>query len=317
MSDDRPPAVSVVIPTYNRFQHLRLAIASVLDQTFQDFEIIVHDNASTQDPGVLVQEFGDPRIRMWRNSTNIGQTANIVTGCQRARGKYVAILGDDDLWQPTFLATLVEPLEADPSVVVSFCSHDWIDEDGRFDAARTESGNRRYRRGLTEGIHGPFVHIALVQRAICAISGAVFRHDVIDWDTIPKNLVNGSDVYINYLAARTGKRCYYTPERLMQRRDYLVASASVQAIVSVQGKQATARASLSYWELFLRDRAVADGRRYFAMKRADNALRLILCDLRQRRLGAMFRNLATYLRSGALSPHALSYHLIYGWYTGQ
>jgi glycosyltransferase involved in cell wall biosynthesis len=316
MSDDNIPTVSVVIPTYNRLQHLRLAIASVLAQTYQDFEICVYDNASTQDPGILLQEFGDPRIRLSRHPTNIGQEANILTGCLRARGRYIAILGDDDLWQPTFLAAMVAPLEADQSIVVSFCSHDWIDEAGRFDEQRTAAGNRRYRHGLKEGTYRPFVRIALVQRAICAISGAVYRREAVEWQAIPHNLVDGGDVYINYLAARTGRRCYYTPQRLMQRRD-LTASASAQAVSTLQGTEATARASLRIWDLFFRDRAVADGRRYFAMKRADNALRIALCDLRLRGPGAMLRDLAVYLRSGVLRPHALFYHLIYGWYTGQ
>jgi len=139
------PVVSVIIPTFNRLQFLRAAINSVLKQSFRDIEVIVQDNASVEDPTPLVAALADPRVRIFRNASNIGQTANIVTACARAVGKYIAILGDDDLWQPDFLATLVPPLEQDPEIVVSFCPHDVIDQHGRLDAELTDACNRRFR----------------------------------------------------------------------------------------------------------------------------------------------------------------------------
>jgi glycosyltransferase involved in cell wall biosynthesis len=307
------PAVSVVIPTFNRPLYLRSTIASVIDQTFKNIEIIVHDNASVEDPTPIVTAIGDSRIRIYRNATNIGQTANIVTACSRATGKYIAILGDDDLWEPDFLATLVPPLDSDPEIIVSFCAHGWIDVHGRLNAALAEATDRQFRYRLSEGVHGPFVRIALVSRSICVVSAAVFRREAIDWQAIPTQLVNGSDVYINYLAARTGKRCYYHPARLVQRR-YLDQSASVQATASVQSKEMTARASFLCWDTFFRDNAVSDGRRFFAMKRADNAFRIILCVLRRRGWRMMLREFNVFLQSGAIRPSALLYHLVYGWH---
>jgi|GEM_PF-1540834 len=305
------PLVSVVIPTFNRLQYLRAALASAIDQTFKDTEIIVQDNASEIDPTPAVLAVGDPRIRIWRNATNIGQTANIATACARARGKYIAILGDDDLWQLNFLETLVPPLESDPDIVVSFCAHDYIDFQGRLEAERTAAVNRRFRNNLTEGVYGPFVEIALVSRSICAVSAAVYRRDAIDWLAIPMNLEYGCDNYINYLAARTGRRCFYHPARLAQLR-LLTLSASTAATSTAHGREMTGRASLLCWDIFFRDGAVSAGRRYFAMKRTDNALRVIACVLRRKDWSTLLRDSRAYLRRGIIRPGALLYHLRWG-----
>jgi len=311
MMSPAQPLVSVVIPTFNRPQYLHAALASAVNQTFNDTEIIVQDNASAIDPTPAVLALGDPRIRIWRNATNIGQTANIATACARARGKYIAILGDDDLWQPKFLETLVPPLETDPEIVVSFCAHDYIDAQGRLEAARTEVVNRRFRNHLTEGVYGPFVEIALVKRSICAVSAAVYRRDAIDWLAIPMNLEYGCDNYINYLAARTGRRCFYHPARLAQVR-LLALSALAAATTSAHGKEMTSRASLRCWDIFFRDTAVSAGRRYFGMKRADNALRVIACVLWRKDWTTLLRESRTFLQGGIIRPSALLYHLRWG-----
>lgn len=305
------PLVSVVIPTFNRPAFLRAAIDSVLKQSFQDMEVIVQDNASVVDPTPLVTALADARVRVFRNATNIGQTANIVTACARAVGKYIAILGDDDLWQPEFLAMLVPPLEQDPEIVVSFCPHDVIDQHGRLDAQLTATCNRRFRDGLSAGVHASFVDIALIRRSICVMSGAVFRRDALDWRLMPKDLPYMSDVYVSYLAARTGKGCYYHPASLAQRRE-IAESASVEATASVQNKETIARAALACWDTLFRDSAVAAGRRYFAMKRADNAIRILLCGLWLRRWGSVLREFSVFLQRGVIGPRALLSHFRYG-----
>ena len=311
LTGPNPPLVSIIIPTFNRLLYLRAAIDSALNQTVRDIEVLVQDNASTDDPTPMVEALADPRLRIIRNAANIGQTANVVTACTRAAGKYVAILGDDDLYQPDFLEKLVPPMEHDSEIVVSFCSHDFIDREGRLDVVRTEACNRRFRHHLAEGVYGPFVDLALIRRSICVVTGAVIRRDAIDWHAVPLDLPYMGDVYINYLAARTGKRCYYHPACLAQRR-HLDQSASVEATASIQGMETLARAALGCWDTFFRDNAVADGRRYFAMKRADNAIRILLCKLWLRKWRAMLRELSIFLQHGVIGPRALLYHLKYG-----
>jgi glycosyltransferase involved in cell wall biosynthesis len=95
-----PPAVSVIIPTYNRSALLSKTIRSVLSQTFQDYEIIVVNNSSTDDSVEMIRSLKDPRIRVFEISNGgvIAKSRNL--GLRNAQGKYIAFLDDDDMWVP-------------------------------------------------------------------------------------------------------------------------------------------------------------------------------------------------------------------------
>lgn len=97
---DLAPIVSVVIPTYNRPDLLRLAVASVLVQTVRDIEIIVVDDASHCDNKTLLDEFGDGRVRYARHASNKRLPGARNTGVAMARGRFIAFLDDDDRWLP-------------------------------------------------------------------------------------------------------------------------------------------------------------------------------------------------------------------------
>jgi len=105
------PTVSVVISAYNRPKHLKRAIGSVLNQRFEDFELIVVDDGSTNDIRVVVEGFDDPRVRYLAHRTNKGGSAARNTGIEASQGKYVAFLDDDDEWHPHKLDRQVECLE--------------------------------------------------------------------------------------------------------------------------------------------------------------------------------------------------------------
>jgi glycosyltransferase involved in cell wall biosynthesis len=88
---------SVVIPLYNRRDTIAAAIKSVQDQTFQDFEIIVVDDGSTDHPEEVIAAIGEPRLRLLRQE-NRGGSAARNTGIDAARGRYIAFLDSDDLF---------------------------------------------------------------------------------------------------------------------------------------------------------------------------------------------------------------------------
>ena len=97
------PLFSVVIPTFDRANLVRRAIASVLAQTIEDFEIIVVDDGSTDNTGEVVRAFGDPRIQLVRLTENRGPAAARNAGIAAARGELISLLDSDDEYLPTFL----------------------------------------------------------------------------------------------------------------------------------------------------------------------------------------------------------------------
>src|SRR5262245_54347924 len=106
------PLVSVVIPTFNRARDLERAIASVLQQTVRDLEVIVVDKESTDDTDAVVAQFEDPRLQMvkTRNAGIVGKSRNV--GIARAGAEFVAFLDSDDWWKPRKLEYSLQPLLA-------------------------------------------------------------------------------------------------------------------------------------------------------------------------------------------------------------
>ncbi len=296
------PLVSVLIPSYERPHYLREALASVVAQTYRNLEIVVHDNASPTDPAAVVAVFGDPRIVLHRNARNLGVTANLAVGLAKCTGKYVAILGDDDLWEAEFVAALVVPLERHPEAVVAFCDHDIIDEVGTIDAALSDVVTRRFGRDvLGEGLHRPFGEIALMRRSICVMSGALLRRDAADWSELPPEVSLGGDLYLAYLAARTGGASYFVRRRLMHYR-YHRSSLSTAVATDVDSRIGNARAAVYYWNRFLRDSGITESKSFFEVKRGLNALLIVLFLLRRGRVGAAFAELGVFLRNGLIHP---------------
>ncbi|OHB20558.1 MAG: hypothetical protein A3J67_00250 [Parcubacteria group bacterium RIFCSPHIGHO2_02_FULL_48_10b] len=94
------PRVSIVLATYNRAHFLGAAIQSVQKQTFQDWELIVSDDASTDNTLEIVKEIqeNEPRIRYRKNEKNLGISRNYNAAIRAARGEYIAMIDDDDPW---------------------------------------------------------------------------------------------------------------------------------------------------------------------------------------------------------------------------
>jgi glycosyltransferase involved in cell wall biosynthesis len=130
-SAGRKPMGSVCIPTYNRVGLLRQAITSVLEQRFQDFEIIIYDNASTDGTPEVVRSFSDERVRYFRNPQNLGHRENWRRCFRAAVGSYLAPLPDDDVMLPENLSRKVEFLRHNPQVGLVHSKYHVIDQDGQ------------------------------------------------------------------------------------------------------------------------------------------------------------------------------------------
>jgi glycosyltransferase involved in cell wall biosynthesis len=131
------PALTVVIPTWNRADMMTDALESVLGQSFTDFVVLVSDNASTDDTTTVVAAYADPRIRYVRRDQNLGWLGNFNAALAEVTTPLVTILNDDDVMRPGALARATAVLAEHPSVVFVHTALDLMLPDGQLSVAAT------------------------------------------------------------------------------------------------------------------------------------------------------------------------------------
>lgn len=124
------PKVSICIPCYNSEDYIAHAIQSVLGQSFEDFELLVVDNNSTDNTASIVKSFKDRRLQTRRNRKNLGMVGNWNRCLQIARGKYVTILHADDVFHKDMIKRSIEVLESDQSIGFVYTASDYIGTHG-------------------------------------------------------------------------------------------------------------------------------------------------------------------------------------------
>jgi glycosyltransferase involved in cell wall biosynthesis len=132
MNSSSNPLVSIGIPTYNRASgNLGRVIERALGQTYQNIEVIVSDNCSSDNTTELVQSFKDSRLRYFRQENNIGANKNFNYCLDQAKGEYFLLFHDDDLIDQDFVEVCISALEPGQSAGTIFTGVRIIDEDGK------------------------------------------------------------------------------------------------------------------------------------------------------------------------------------------
>lgn len=125
------PLITIAIPTYNRASWLKDCVHSALSQTYQNFEVIVSDNASTDNTPQLLTEFDDPRLRVVRQNSNIGLMPNWNACLAEAKGEYIVFLADDDRLAPWMLEHCVQLLQRERLVMIVSLNDLWLTDEHR------------------------------------------------------------------------------------------------------------------------------------------------------------------------------------------
>lgn len=128
-SSDSRPAVSIIVPVYNRLEYLSGTLQSILAQSFDAWELVVVDDGSQEDVAALVTAYRDPRIRIFRQE-NQGNAAARNSGISLTFGDYVACLDSDDTWEPDFLRMCIAELTNQPEIDVVYTQVRYVDEHG-------------------------------------------------------------------------------------------------------------------------------------------------------------------------------------------
>jgi len=168
------PLVRVIIPTYNRAALLREAIHSVLEQSFQDYEIVVADDGSTDDTARVLDEAAGRESRLRFVILGHGGAARARNAAVRQPGdfRYAAFLDADDLWLPHHLEESVRVLEEEPGIGLVFADNEIWDLTGDWTETAIQSRAARHKNavGLASRSPKPGVHVldgAVCRRAMC------------------------------------------------------------------------------------------------------------------------------------------------------
>ena len=180
-----PPTVSVILPTYNRAAASERAICSVLAQSLADFELLVVDDASTDDTADRCRAIDDPRITVHRQPTNGGVARARNAGIRGARGTYLAFLDSDDWWEPSKLERQVAALaDLDESWAMVYCGMKAIDAAGQTRVTRPTQRGDLAEAMLRENLIQPGGSGPLMRRA--AVPGVGLFDPALsaieDWD---------------------------------------------------------------------------------------------------------------------------------------
>ena len=202
----RGPAVSVLLRAWNRPAGLRTAIESALTQTHTDLEVVVSDDSGALE--AVATGFGDPRVKYYANPAPAGPAANLRRAASLARGRFFAILCDDDRWLESFLESTVAILKRDPAVGVVFTDH-FLEVGGLSIRHGFPYAPGRHDRLLTE----------ILEHSIPA-SANLMRREV--WEdgecAVPlrDNMIGDNTTWLR--AASGGHPFYYLPESLAVTR---------------------------------------------------------------------------------------------------
>ncbi|MFN6559969.1 MAG: glycosyltransferase family 2 protein [Nostoc sp. ChiSLP01] len=213
------PKITVCIPTFNRISLLPYAIASVLNQSEQDFELIVCDDGSSDGTPELMSKYTDHRIKYIRHPENIGKSNNMRSGFDAASGEYFMKFDDDDRLTPEFLANTAAILDQDSSIDFVGTDHWIIDINNIQDEAKTQENSHRWgRKNLPAGIVDNLLEVVFVRQSF-QIGATLFRRQtLVELGFMLPNMQNCEDNDLFVRLALAGKKGYYLPELLMEYR---------------------------------------------------------------------------------------------------
>lgn len=272
------PRVSVVLPNYNYARYLDERIRSILGQTYRDFELVIIDDASTDESLDVIRQFDDPRISVHARSQNSGKVyASWNEGLRHCSGDLVLFAGADDVAEHSLLEKLVAPFDANPGLGFSHCRLLLIDADGK--VVSTQMGLPASAGFISEDLRHDYLAPSplewqrlLVTNFIWNASGVLFNRSALETAGVfDDSLIIAAD-WLTYLTIAREHPVAYIGEPLNAFRQ-LQKSVSKR----LQGAQLMEEIyiCLTRQEMYL---ASAEDRQYYetGMRNADEGLRYYL-----------------------------------------
>ena len=268
------PAVSIVVPTFNHAQFLHQALASVVAQTFQNWEAIIVNNFSTDDTIKIVESFGEKRFRLinFRNDGVIAASRN--EGIRQSNGSVIAFLDSDDLWYPNKLEHCMPAFDAHADVVCH--GENWI-------------SNNMHPRQILYGPQKNAQYARLLYRGNCvSTSATLVRKDLlieVRGFSTELEYITAEDYDLWLKLAHRKSRFAFIPEILGEFRQHqLGASSAVERhlrseLAVITSHHKTNRISIGNAIRFRRRRAkvfYSAGRTHMRGANSHQAIRFLL-----------------------------------------
>ena len=186
----KQPAVSVVMPLYNKEHEVIRAIKSVLSQTFTDFELVVVNDGSTDNGPDIVKAIEDPRIKVI-DQDNSGVSAARNRGIAEAHSELIAFLDADDEWSPDYLESIFELTKHFPQCSVLGTSYFFVNENGIKRPALIRGLPEGFQKGVLKDYFGI---AAKSDPPLCASAVVVNKTAISDVKGFPVGIVSGEDL---------------------------------------------------------------------------------------------------------------------------
>ncbi len=214
LKTNKQPLVTVIIPLYNAEKYISETIDNVINQTYQNWEMIIVDDCSIDSSRDIVKEyeFKDNRIKLISSESNFGGPARPRNkGVENAKGEYIAFLDADDVWFPEKLEKQLEFMQVND---LNFSSHGAILIDEQSEQIKSasflKSYYRRYKKyDLTQLIRGNFIYL----------SSAILKKDIFEKFNEEKHCIAVEDYYLwlNLFNRKEIKYAYFHEELLKYR----------------------------------------------------------------------------------------------------
>lgn len=242
------PTVTLAMPVYNGGAYIAEAVQSILEQTYEDFELIITDNASTDDTQEICLDFAkrDPRVRYYRNEQNLGAAGNYNRGFELARGKFLKWCAHDDNISSNYVEGAVRALNENAEAIMAYGRTQMIDAngdhlDGSASAILTDMDNPDSVKRFMLAVHAG---------GSCSAIFALFRKSALTRSTLHRGYYQSDRALLSEMALLGTFE--YLPNIVFYNREHETRSMSLDdkiARAKWQNTKSSGRFAFEQWPL--------------------------------------------------------------------
>ena len=203
--------VSIILPVYNGEQYLKMAVDSVLSQTYTNFELIIINDGSTDTSAEIIESYSDERIKLITQLKNIGYVYRLNEGIRISKGNFIARIDSDDLWNPNKLSTQIKAFNNNDNLFFVATDFNKIDKNGEIFSTEKSSNINNLRNSI-------------LKRCFICHSAVMFKKEIIHTVGTYNEKIKYAEDYDYWIRILAKYKGFILPEVLT---DYRITNESV------------------------------------------------------------------------------------------